>query len=55
MKENGLPGPVVLNLRPITNPNAAHPAEHNKKITFNFTIHFSFLHELKNVLNKYKL
>ncbi len=24
------------------NPNAAHHAEHNKKITFSFTIHFSF-------------
>ncbi len=26
-------------LRPVTNPNAAHHAEHNKKITFRFTIH----------------
>ncbi len=37
--------PVVLNPRPVTNPNAAHHAEHKKKIiTFSFTINFVFLH-----------
>ncbi len=46
--------PVVLNrMRPITNPNAAHHAEHHKKITFSFTIHFSFY--INKNIYKYKL
>ncbi len=36
------PKPVVLSPRPVTNPNTPHHAEQNKKITFSFTIHFSF-------------
>uniref|UniRef100_A0A671PS88 Uncharacterized protein n=1 Tax=Sinocyclocheilus anshuiensis TaxID=1608454 RepID=A0A671PS88_9TELE len=39
---------VVLNPWPVTNSNAAHHAEHNKKKkTFSFTIHFSFYINLK--------
>ncbi len=33
---------------PVTDPSAAHQAEHNLKITFSLTIHFSFYFNLKS-------